>query len=119
MARILRQAAHSDPRKRFTSLDALVAALEQLPSNLIATTRQLQDFIQQTTTQFMPECAASATWSLPPRIGTSQPPPSRPFALHPNEGHDWEPPTFAERRLVAPVVASSAPEEIESTLDSL
>lgn len=113
VARILRRATHRDPRKRFTSLDALVDALEQLPSNLVATSRQLQGFIQQTATQLMPECEASATWSTPARFSVSQPPPSRPVTLHPNGGHDWEPPTFAERRLVAPVVASSAPSEIE------
>jgi len=113
VARILRQATHSDPRRRFTSLDALVAALEQLPSNLVATSRQLQGFIHDTATQFMPECAASATWTLPPRFDNSQPPPSRPIARHPNGEHDWEPPTLAERRLVAPVVTSGAPHELE------
>jgi serine/threonine protein kinase len=113
VARILRQATHSDPRRRFTSLDALVAALEQLPSNLVATSSQLRGFIHDTATQFMPECAASATWTLPPRFDNSRPPPSRPIDLHPNGGHDWEPPTLAERRLVAPVMASGTPHEIE------
>jgi serine/threonine protein kinase len=112
LARVLRQATQRDPRKRFTSLDALVDAIEQLPANCIASSRQLQAFIQQTAPQVLPECEASATWSVPARLEPVQPPPSRPISLHPNAGHDWEPPTFAERRLVAPVV-SNPPQEAE------
>jgi serine/threonine protein kinase len=106
LARVLRQATQRDPRKRFTSLDALVDAIEQLPANCVATSRQLQAFIQQTAPQVLPECEASATWSVPARLEPMQPPPSRPITLHPSSGHDWEPPTFAERRLVAPVSAN-------------
>jgi hypothetical protein len=112
VARVLRQATHRDARKRFTSLEMLVDALEQLPSNFVATSRQLQAFIQQVAPQVLPECEASATWSLPLRLSVPHPPPSRPITLHPNAEHDWEPPTFAERRLVAPVVPSGVPNEI-------
>lgn len=112
LARALRQATHRDPRKRFTSLEALVDALEQLPANCVASSGQVQEFIQQTAPQLLPECEASATWSLPLRLEPAAPP-SRPITLHPKAAHDWEPPTFAERRLVAPVVTSERPRESE------
>jgi|GEM_PF-3355741 len=112
LARTLRQATHSDPRKRFTSLDAFVSALEQLPASCVGSSGQLQSFIQQTAPQLMPECDASATWSLPMRIEPAAPA-SRPITLHPNPAHDWEPPTFAERRLVASSISAVRPLESE------
>ena len=109
VVRLLQRATHRDARKRFASLEAMADALGQLPSHLIATTRQLQGFIQQMAPQVLPECDASATWSLQSQLGMSLPPSSRPVTLHPPGPHDWEPPTFAERRLVAPVTSAAPP----------
>lgn len=104
VARLLRQATHRDAHKRFTSLETLVDAIEQLPAHCIATSRQFQSFIQQVAPQVLPECDTSATWSVQPRMLPGRSPSSRPTA--PRITYDFDPPTFAERRLVAPVGSS-------------
>ena len=112
VVQLVQRATERDAKRRFPSLEAMADALAQLPSHLIATTHQLQATVQQLAPQILPECDASATWSIPAQPAMSLPPPSRPVSLHPPGAHDWEPPTFAERRLVAPVLTANTRQSV-------
>jgi len=64
VARLLAQATERDPRKRFGSLEAMIDALEQLPSHCVASIDQLGSCIRSFAPQILPECDNSAIWPL-------------------------------------------------------
>ena len=112
VVQLVQKATERDAKRRFPSLEAMADALAQLPAQLIATTHQLQATVQQLAPQILPEFNASATWSIPARPDMSLPP-SHPVSLHPPGAHNWEPPTFAERRLVAPVLTTTTRQSVD------
>ena len=99
VARILRQAIERDSRQRWVSLDTLVSAIEQLPTHCVASNQQLQSCIRQMAPHMLSEGLSSAV-CLAGSDGDSTAPPSRATTLHFAGPHNWDPPTFAERRLV-------------------
>jgi hypothetical protein len=103
VARVLGQAIGRDPRTRYGSLEVLIDALEQLPSHCVASIEQLGDCIRSFAPQILPECDNSAIWPLDAERVRTFTPSTPPISLGPGNAHDWDPPTFAERQLVAPV----------------
>jgi len=103
VARLLGQAIGRDPRRRYGSLEVLIDALEQLPSHCVASVDQLGSCIRSFAPQILPECDNSAIWPLDADRVRTFIPSSPPISLGPGDAHDWDPPTFAERQLVAPV----------------
>ncbi len=104
LARLVGQATERDPRKRYGSLEAFIDAIEQLPSHCVASIEQLGTSIRALAPLILPECDNSAIWPLEAQRGRRFSQSSPPMSLGPAELHEWDPPTFAERQLVVPVV---------------
>jgi hypothetical protein len=114
VARIVAEATERDPRKRIGSLEALVEAMNQLPSQWVASIEQLGDCIRKFAPQILPECAESAVWPLDAEHGHGLVRLVAPAAIDASELHNWEPPTFAERQLIVPTVESPRRDEFSS-----
>jgi hypothetical protein len=103
VARLLGQAIGRDPRRRYGSLEVLIDALDQLPPHCVASVDQLGSWIRSFAPQISAESDNSAIWPLDTERGRTFSRSSPPLTLGPVDTHDWDPPTFAERQLVAPV----------------
>ena len=114
VARLVEHATQRDPRKRIGSLEAFVEAVQELPSQFVASIDQLGDCIRKFAPQILPECDTSAIWPLDAERGRSLVQSVVPAAVDASELHNWDPPTFAERQLVVPIIESSIPEAMLS-----
>jgi len=103
LVRLLDQALVRDPRKRIGSMEGLVDALEQLPSQCVASSEQLGAWIRAVAPQILPDNDTSAIWPLEAERAREFTKSDPPMQLGPPESYNWDPPTFAERQLVAPV----------------
>lgn len=104
IVRVVEQALVRDPRKRIASLESLIDVLEQLPSQCVASSEQLGAWIRSVAPQILPENDTSAVWPVEAEQIRGFTKSDPPVTLGPPDSHDWDPPTFAERQLVAPVL---------------
>jgi serine/threonine protein kinase len=103
LVRLLDQALMRDPRKRIGSLEGLIDALEQLPSQCVASSEQLGAWIRGVAPQILPGNDTSAIWPLEAEQVREFTKSDPPMQLGPPDSYNWDPPTFAERQLVATV----------------
>jgi hypothetical protein len=100
LVELVTTATERRPERRFDNLGSFVAALEQLPSHFVGTEHQVAETLRKLASDALSRhapdeshMAASGTFSeVPPSRLSTHPPPMGPA--------DFEPPTFAQRRLV-------------------
>lgn len=110
LTEIVRVATHRQPSQRFASVNEFVSALEDLPTHFLATEHLVACTLREQAAELLREFRAEpsqASLTLPfsevRGSGASTQPP-------PDDEHDWERPTFAQRQLVAPErLANSIP----------
>jgi hypothetical protein len=101
LAAVVRIATLRQPNLRYASLDQLVSALEQLPAHFIATEHHVAGALRSQAADLLKafhvdpsQTSLTLAFSGVPASRMSTRPP-------PASGHNWEPPTFAQSKLVA------------------
>ncbi len=98
---LIRKATERAPTQRFSSVNDLVLALEQLPAHFVATEQQVSEVLHQRAAALLKESrgdeserALSGTFA---EVRSSQP------SIAPSSisSHDWDRPTFAQSSLVS------------------
>jgi hypothetical protein len=101
LAEVTRIAACRQGSERYASLDQFVLALEQLPPHFLATEHHVASTLRERAADLLRESHVDSSQSsmmlafseVPAGRMSTRPPPA--------DGHNWEPPTFAQRKLVA------------------
>lgn len=101
LAEVVRIATNRGPSERFSSVPEFVAALEDLPGHFLATEHQVANALREQAADLLKgfhvddsQSALTVAFSEVPASRHSTRPP-------PDNAQDWEPPTFAQRRLVS------------------
>lgn len=116
LAEVVRVATNRHPNQRFSNVSEFVTALEDLPAHFLATEHHVASALRDQAADLLKEFHVDESQSSL-TVAFSEVPPSRHSTRPPTDGaHDWEPPTFAQRKLVNSTTLALNPTPIRSTL---
>jgi hypothetical protein len=109
LAEVVRIATNRNPSQRFADVCEFVSALEELPVHFMASEHHVASTLRDQASELLREFHVDPSQSSL-TVAFSEVPASRLSTRPPTEiEHNWEPPTFAQRRLLAsaPIPANS------------
>lgn len=116
LAEVVRIATNRHPNQRYSSVSEFVSALEDLPAHFLATEHHVASTLRDQAADLLREFHVDESQSSL-TVAFSDVPPSRHETRPPMDGaHDWEPPTFAQRKLVNSTTLALTSTPIQSTL---